>query len=75
MSQYALEHTKKVYSMCLNHLFQIFPQASRPASASKLLNNCVSLCYGVYLIKTKLGIFRFQKVDEHSYPYLVFSRQ
>ena len=41
MSQYALEHTKKVCSVCLNHLFQIFPQARRPSSAPKLLKNCV----------------------------------
>ena len=48
MSQYALERTKTVCSVCLNHLIQIFPQACRPSSALKLLKNCASLCYGVY---------------------------
>ena len=66
MYQYALECTKKVCSICLNHLFQIFPQACRPFSASKLLKYCASLCYGIYYIKTKLRIFRFLKIDEHS---------
>ena len=76
MSEYALERTKKVCAICLNHLFQIFPQARRPSSASqKLLKNCVNLCYGVYRIKTKQRIFQFLKIDEHSYPYLVFSCQ
>ena len=74
MSQYALECTKKVCSVCLNHLFQIFPHARQTSSASNGLKNYVSVCYGVSLIKTKLRIFWFPKIDELSYPYPVFSR-
>ena len=70
-----LECTKKVCSVCSNHLFQIFPQARQPSSVSELLKKCVGLCFGIYLIKTKLRVFWFLKIDEHAYPYLVFSRQ
>ena len=37
MSQYALERTKKVCPICLNHLLQIFPEARRPSTVSKLI--------------------------------------
>ena len=41
-----LSYEKKC-SICLNDLFHIFPQARWSSSASKLLKNCASLCYGV----------------------------
>ena len=70
MSQYTLERTKNLLNL-LNHLFKIFPQAHQPYSEWKL--KIFSLCYGVYLIKIGLRIFEFLKIDEHSYPFLVFS--
>ena len=69
----------RTYEKSLLNLFKSSkPNISTSTStmlASKLLKICVRLFYSVYLIKTKLRIFRFLKVDEHSYPYLVFSCQ
>ena len=75
MSQYALERTKKtaqfveiIYSRYFHkHVDHILRRNSWDIVSV--------LCYGVHLFKIRLRIFQFLKIDEHSYPYLIFSRQ
>ena len=74
MSQYVLERTKKIGSIWWIMYSRYFHKHVDHIQL-KLLKNCVRLSDRVYLIKTRKRVFQLLKIDEHSYPYLVFSRQ
>ena len=74
MSQCAPGRIKK-------NLLDLFKSSIPDISTRKLLRNCIYLraCNSIYmyLIKTRLRISQFLKIDDHFYPllhYLVFSR-